>query len=131
MYHEYQVIPYVIETNHGDQGFQPSFARWRNITVNRVRPGWQLLFDKLDGPSIHGQVKDVNGSAVVGASLHIERTGGAAFVQDYPVQDNGFFDVILPIGTFQVTATATGYQPKIQSVTIVSTRAELPVNLEK
>ena len=99
MYHEYQVIPYVIEVNSDGQGFQPSYAKWRDQTVSRVKPAWQLLLDKLDGPSIHGQVQDANHHAVAGAQLHLERTsGGAAFVQDYPAQENGYFDVILPSG---------------------------------
>jgi carboxypeptidase T len=54
MYNEHQVIPYVIELNSSSQGFHPSFARWRQPTIERARASWQFLLEKLDDTSIRG-----------------------------------------------------------------------------
>jgi len=126
MYHEYSVIPYVIEVNSDDQGFQPAYEDWRDQTVSRVKPGWQMLLDRLDGPSIHGQVKNVAGTGVSKATLHIVRvSGGDEFVQDYPARDDGYYDVILPQGKYTITFSAPGVSPQEQTVTVGSTRVEL------
>ncbi len=131
-YHEYQVIPYVIEVNSTGQGFQPSYTKWRDSTVARVKPGWQFLLDKLDGPSIHGQVQDANQKGVAGATLHIERTsGGAAFTQDYPAQDNGYFDVILPSGVFKVTFSAPNLKATTQTIHVDNARVDVNAALAR
>ena len=130
MYHEYQVIPFVIEVNSDGQGFQPSFKKWRDDTVARVKPGWQLLLDKLDGSSMHGQVKNSAGTGIAQAVLQIERTsGGAPFTQTYPAQANGFFDVIVPAGQYKVSVSAPGYKAQDQSVNVGTVRAEVNVQL--
>ena len=57
------MIPFVIEVNSAGQGFQPSYARWRDSTVSRVRPGWMVLMDHLSGPGVRGQIHDQNEKA--------------------------------------------------------------------
>jgi carboxypeptidase T len=126
MYHEYSVIPYVIEVNSADQGFQPSYSAWRDQTVNRLKPAWETLLDKLDGSSIHGQVKNAAGVGVAKAVLHIARvSGGAAFVQDFPARDDGYYDVILPPGKYTVSTAAPGITSQSQTVTVGNSRVEL------
>ncbi len=130
MYHEYQDIPYVIEVNSTNQGFQPSYREWRDQTVSRVKPAWEFLLDRLDGSSIFGQIKNAQGLGVANAQVHIERTsGGNAFVQDYPAHDDGTFDVILPEGTYNVTFNASGLGTKSTQVTVAGQRVEVPVSL--
>lgn len=63
MYNAYQVIPYVIEVNSSREGFQPSYSRWRQVTVEKNRLGWQLLLDKLSGPGLKGMVRNTDQSS--------------------------------------------------------------------
>jgi hypothetical protein len=46
MYHDMNVIPFVIELNSRRLGFQPDYDTWRNKTVQKLRPAWMLLLDK-------------------------------------------------------------------------------------
>jgi hypothetical protein len=46
MYNAHEVMPFVIEVNSSSQGFQPSYSRWRNKTIEGQRPGWQFILDK-------------------------------------------------------------------------------------
>jgi carboxypeptidase T len=132
MYHEYQVIPYVIEVNSSAQGFQPDYKKWRDSTVNRVKPAWQYLLSRLDGSSLHGQIKDISGNAVAKATVHVERTGGGtAFIQDYPVQENGYFMVVVPAGDYRVSYLAPGFQTSTQSYHVGATRLEVSANLSR
>ncbi len=131
MYHEASVIPYVIEVNADSQGFQPSYRKWRQKTVDNVRPAWELLLDKLDGSSLHGQVKTPNGEGVGTAVVHLERTsGGNPFVQDYPVRQDGYFDIIVPTGQYKVTYSAPGMQDSVQSLSVGSVRVETNASLQ-
>jgi len=46
MYNAHEVMPFVIEVNSSSQGFQPSYSRWRDKTIEGQRPGWQFILDK-------------------------------------------------------------------------------------
>lgn len=52
MYTQHKVMSYVIEVNSDSQGFQPSYSRWRDVTVKKQREGWQFLLDQMAGPGI-------------------------------------------------------------------------------
>jgi len=52
MYASEKVMSFVIEMNSDAQGFQPSYAKWRNKTVERQRAGWQYLLEQMKGPGI-------------------------------------------------------------------------------
>jgi len=126
MYHEAGVIPYVIEVNSSTEGFQPSYSKWRNKTVARLQPAWQFLLDRLDGPSIHGQVVGQDGKGIAGAQLHLDRTsGGVAFTEDAIADQNGFFDVIVTSGTFKVLFSNGAAHSQTQNVTVGNTRVEV------
>ena len=115
------MIPYVIEINSTDLGFQPSYAQWRDISVKRQREGWKFLLNRMDGSSLHGQVKDQNGKALATASLHIV----GSFTQDYTVNADGYFDVIVNPGKYTVTVSAPGIQSMTKTVTVGNKRVEL------
>jgi carboxypeptidase T len=60
-YNQYGAYAYVIEVNNSAQsgGFQPEYALWRDITVQRQRTAWSYFLDKtLDGAQIRGKVTD-------------------------------------------------------------------------
>ncbi len=56
-YAQLGVYAYTIEANCCS--FQPDYATWRDVTVQRQRAAWQLLLDRtLDGAQIRGTVTD-------------------------------------------------------------------------
>jgi carboxypeptidase T len=128
MYHEYQVNAYVIEVNSSDQGFQPSYSRWREDTVKRVRPAWQYLLEQMDGPALAGKIVGA-AKPVQNASLHIENVGGVKFVQDFSVQASGYFHVLVPRGNYRVTIKAPGVSPQVKNVVVGSTKTKMLVEL--
>lgn len=52
MYANEKIMSFVIEMNSTSQGFQPSYSKWRDITVQRQRAGWMYLLDQMEGPGI-------------------------------------------------------------------------------
>jgi hypothetical protein len=124
-----QVIPYVIEVNSSSQGFQPAYNQWRDKTVRGQRAGWQYLLERMDGSSLYGQVKDSNGKGLSSAKLHIQALGGS-FKQDYLVKDQGYFNVILNPGKYEISVDADGFRSEKKTVTIGETRfkADLTLN---
>ena len=116
------VIPYVIEVNANSQGFQPSFEKWRDLTVKNQRPGWKYLLARLEGSSLAGQVVSSGGAPVENARLRIKAVSGG-FTQTVKVKAKGFFHVILNPGEYEVIVESEGYSPAvIQRVKIESGR---------
>jgi len=95
MYVEHQVIPFVIEVNSSWQGFHPGFAKWRDKTVLRNRPGWQYLLSRLEGTSVQGQTSLSDYQRIV-----IFRTGDTKAVQVYKINPDGSFYIMLKSGTY-------------------------------
>lgn len=89
MYHEYQVLSYVLELNSRREGFQPSYSKWRDKTVERNRAAWQHLLDRLDGNGFKGQIMNLKGKAVV----EVMKDGKK--VMDYKVNPDGTFHIVL------------------------------------
>jgi hypothetical protein len=113
MYGEHHVLPYVIEVSSDNQGFQPPYS-WRQSTVERQRPGWGYLLDRLDGSGIHGVV--LNSALeprpdipVVVTKLEGSPTGASLgqIVWSEPIQSvskkDGSFHVVLAPGAYRVT----------------------------
>jgi carboxypeptidase T len=95
MYTEHQVLPYVIEVNSTGQGFHPDYAKWRDKTVLRNRPGWMHLLRKLQGPSLQGV------SSRKYKTIRIAKNGKA--LQTYKINPDGSYYVILKPGKYDVT----------------------------
>jgi hypothetical protein len=95
MYTEHQVIPYVIEINSTGEGFHPDYARWRNKTVQRNRPGWMHLLSRLEGPSLQGTIGD-NGYK----TIKVFKSGSLTSFQTYKVNPDGSFYIILKEGKY-------------------------------
>ncbi len=133
MYHEGQVIPYVIELNSSNQGFQPSYSTWRDKTILKLRAAWGHLLDKLDGASIRGQVLSVQGQTITGSTVSVERqnTPQTPFQQIYLVQADGSFHLILNPGIYTVSFQAPGYQSKKQDVKIENVRVNINIQLSR
>lgn len=52
MYDKEKTMAFVVEMNADAQGFQPSYAQWRDRTVQKQRPGWQYILDRMSGPGL-------------------------------------------------------------------------------
>lgn len=98
MYTAHQVIPYVIEVNGTWDGFHPNYKKMRDKTVLRNRPGWQHLFTRLEGPSIHGHTADKGFE-----TIKIMSPGTTKVLQTYKINPDGSFYVILKAGSYDVS----------------------------
>ncbi len=125
-----QVIPFVIEVNSTSQGFQPSYSRWRDLTVRNQREGWKYILGRMDGASIYGQIKNEMGGVISQAKIRIRENGGN-FSQDLVVNPNGFFNVILNPGSYKVGVEAAGYSSEHQEIKVGDSRTPFHPVLKK
>jgi carboxypeptidase T len=95
MYDAHQVIPYVIEVNSTNQGFHPNYNQWRDKTVERNRPGWMHLLQRLEGPSLQGWVSPRDYS-----TISIRNSDASSLSQVYRINPDGSFFVILKPGVY-------------------------------
>jgi carboxypeptidase T len=102
MYMEHQVIPYVIEVNSTMQGFQPSYSKWRQVTVERNRPGWMLLLDRVEGSGFKGIAKKGE------KSIEIYSAKAKAVIQNYRIKKDGSYIVILTPGEYELKFKGEG-----------------------
>ncbi len=96
MYMEHQVIPYVIEVNSTMQGFQPSYSKWRQVTVERNRAGWMLLLDRVEGAGFKGIAKKTE------KSIEIYSAKEKSVIQNYRIKKDGSYIVILSPGEYEI-----------------------------
>jgi len=99
MYHEYQVIPFVVELNSDSLGFQPSYSRWRTPTVEKARAGWQFLLDRMGAAAISGTNFQPN------TPLKIKDPQNRVY--ETTTNARGAFWVIVQPGAHEVTVGAT------------------------
>jgi len=70
-YGRFGTYSYVIEVN--SSSFQPDYATWRNITVQRQRAAWQFFLDRtLAHPQIRGKVADASSGAPLAATVSVQ-----------------------------------------------------------
>jgi carboxypeptidase T len=130
MYNQHQVIAYVIEVNGASQGFQPSYSEWRDKTVQRLRPAWGLLLDKLGSSGIRGQIKfnvqDSVAARVGGTEIFVQSTNDLnAAPSVRKLNPDGTFHFILKPGTYQVKVITPGQLPFIEDVLVEEKRVDL------
>tara|TARA_R110000868_G_C10953026_1_gene767978 strand:+ start:3065 stop:4510 length:1446 start_codon:yes stop_codon:yes gene_type:complete len=121
MYGVEQVLPYVLEVNSSRQGFQPSYSQWRDVTVDRVRPSWQYLLDRMAASGLKGRLEVENASEY---RVKVERleNGVMAEVIDYKVNPNGSFHIVLDKGDYKVSVRQNGRTASdIQNITVGET----------
>lgn len=131
-YKEHEVIPFVIEVNATSQGFQPSYATWRQKTVEKNRAGWSYMIDRVDQSGIRGIVKDKDGKRVTGGQVMVESLGSPlsadAAARTWKVKPDGSFHVLTSPGMYRVKVV-NGDQSWEQDVTVGATRANVDVEL--
>lgn len=111
MYTEHQVIPFVIEVNSTGQGFHPGYAKWRDKTVLRNRPGWMHLLQKLQGPSIQGVVAEKKFDKIM-----IMKAGDAKVLQTYKINPDGSFYIMLKPGKYDLMFEGAGMKLPMNGV---------------
>lgn len=118
MYAAHQVLPYVLEVNSSRQGFQPSYSEWRDVTVERVRPSWQHLLDRLAQSGLKGRLEVENATEF---RILVEKRDGVNLseVIDYRVNPNGSFHIVLEPGNYRVSVReGNGRASDIRDLTI-------------
>ena len=109
---------YVIELNSSAQGFQPPYS-WRDSTVERNRPAWQYLLNRINGPSIQGHVLDACTGNPLEAEISLQEVnfelGESARTSD---PNYGRFTWIVVPGTYHITFTKDGYYPVTMEVNV-------------
>ncbi len=101
MYVTQQVIPFVIEVNSTWDGFHPNYKKMRDKTVERNRAGWQHLFLRMNGPSLHGT------AARDFTSIKISTAGSKEVIQTYKINPDGSFYIIMKPGTYDFSFEGT------------------------
>lgn len=97
MYDVFQVIPYVIEVNSSRQGFQPSYSKWRDITVEKNRVGWMHILDRVGKSGVRGVVT----SAFNDITINVSKLEAPEILfQTYKVQKDGTYHIILNPGKY-------------------------------
>jgi hypothetical protein len=125
MLHENSVIPFVIELNGDAQGFQPTYADWRDKTVTKLRAAWQLLLDRLDGSGIRGVV---TGAPAMGTAVSVV-DARAGTTQTRPLNPDGSFHFVLAPGAYHLSVTAPNHATFERDVTVADKRSDVTVPL--
>lgn len=118
-YGELGTYSVTIEANTSSQGFQPDYATWRDATVQRNRPGWQYLLDRLEGPSIRGRVTDACTGSPLAATVGLDEvvfSNGETPRTATP--QHGFFQMLTAPGTFTVRTGLAGYVEQVWPVQV-------------
>jgi len=129
-------LGYTIEMNASAQGFLPSYATWRDSTVNRNRLGWQYFLDRVHGPGVHGHVLDACTAEPLPATVSVDeipltpaevpRTADGSF---------GRFDRLLLMGDYHLRFShflfleSDQFHEQVVPVSVRRDGIDLPVRL--
>jgi hypothetical protein len=130
-YNQYGAYAYVIEVNSGSAGgFQPAYATWRNVTVQRQRTAWRYFLDKtLDGTQIRGTVTDASTGLPLQASLALQEVSFTHGEAPRRADANGNYHLLVASnGTYHATYSHPGYCTATREV-VVGTGPH-PANVE-
>jgi carboxypeptidase T len=108
MYEEVRALAYTIEANSLNQGFQPSFTRWRNSTVERNRAGWQFILNRIQSSAVRVQ-------ALPGEKIRIQTPSGRP-VFDKEADRWGWAHFVVNPGDYRVLNDSRSSAPQTASV---------------
>lgn len=95
--------------------------------LDRIRPGWQYLFDRGLGASLRGHIIDAQTGAPIGrATINLDRVIFTEGEVRRPEPVFGRFHWIVEPGIYTVRIAAPGFQPQSHTVIV----GEQPVRLE-
>jgi carboxypeptidase T len=126
MYNVHNVIPYVIELNSSSAGFQPNFSL-RQPTVEKLRPGWTMLLNRLEGSGVRGFVSDGAGRAQPQTTVTVSNLADPkALATTQRVKADGTYHLVLNPGMYRLSFELGG-QVETRDVTIGADRVEMDV----
>ena len=128
-YAQHGTYAYTIEAS--SSSFQPDYATWRNITVQRHRTSWQFFLNKtLDGPQIRGKVTNAVTGQPLEAAVAMQEvtfTHGESARRSAP---NGNYYWLARTGqTYHLTYSKPGFCTATAEVTVGSGPATLDAAL--
>jgi hypothetical protein len=117
-YNQYGAYAYVIEVNSSQ--FQPDYATWRDITVQRQRTAWQYFLDKtLDGTQIRGTVTDAGTGLPLPADINLQEVTFTHGEAQRHADAGGHYRLLVASGgTYHVSASYPGYCTATQEVAV-------------
>jgi hypothetical protein len=130
-YNQYGAYAYVIEVNSSNEGFQPDYATWRNVTVTRQRTAWKYFLDKtLDGAQIRGTVTDAATGLPLAANLNLQEVTFTHGEAQRHADAKGHYHLLVHSGgTYHVGYSYPGYCTSTQEVVVGSGPATTDVVL--
>lgn len=130
-YGMYGSYSYVIEVNSSD--FQPDYATWRTVTVERQRTAWQFFLNQtLDGPVIRGQVTDQATSLPLPAEVGVQEVTFTHGEWPRRADARGFYHWLGQSGsTYNLTFSMDGYCSETRTATVEGGPVILDVELSR
>ena len=128
MYDTFQVIPFVIELNSNSEGFQPSYAKWRDKTVIKNRVGWQHLLNRLSQNGLRGKFS-INNIAVDDYFIKIYKENETTTFQTYKGHKTGLYHLVLNPGKYNLEFIVNNQIVKKENVTIDMNLSTLNVEI--
>lgn len=128
-YAQYGAYGFTIEANCCS--FQPDYATWRDVTVQRQRTAWQFFLDRtLDGPAIRGRVTDAISGAPVPATVEVQEVLFTHGESPRRADSRGLYHWLAQSGqTYHLDFSMPGYCATSRDVTVGAGPALLDVAL--
>jgi fibronectin type 3 domain-containing protein len=130
-YNKYGAYAYCIEVTSSQ--FQPDYATWRDITVQRQRVAWQYFLDQtLDGAQIRGTVTDIVTGLPIQANVGLQEVTFTHGETPRTADANGRYRLLVHTnGTYHPVISASGYCTAIPAVAVGTVPAVVDVQLGK
>ena len=122
MYHEYGVIPYVVELNSRSAGFQPPYSLVAPTLVKQ-RLGWAMLLDRMEQSSIRGFLDPEQFGE--DQLISVKGLGDSNYSSLHKLKSDGSFHVIVEPGMYRVTIPRLGGEAVEREVTVGVDRVNL------
>jgi len=119
-YAEYGAYGFTIEANCCS--FQPDYATWRNVTVQRQRVAWRFFLDRtLDTPQIRGRITDAVTGVPIPATLAVQEITFTHGESPRRADARGNYRLLARDGqTYHVDYSAPGYCATSRAVAVGS-----------
>ena len=131
-YAVYGANAFTVEVNNSAAGgFQPDYATWRDVTVQRQRTSWSYFLDKtLDGAQIRGTVTDAITGLPLAATVNLQEVtfthGEAPRTAD---AKGNYRRLVHSNGTYHLSYSFPGHCTATREVAVGTGPAEVDVVL--
>jgi hypothetical protein len=122
-YNAIGVLAYLLEIDSNAQGFQPLYDQVPGIVAG-LRPGIDVILDRIEGPQIRGYIRDGRTGDPISANLSIAEIILSGGEQRFSEPRFGRYQWLLTAGTYNLTASKPGYDPANTQAVVSSTPVE-------